>query len=124
MSGVESVPRWWRRNGERFEHIGEKGTVYSFTTTHTPNSLDPNPITIALIMLDIKPKADETKKHERHAFRSQLILVQLTETDAKHPKLEIGSRVELVPRKLVEPDGERGIIVYRVKGRLIREGEK
>jgi uncharacterized OB-fold protein len=77
-----------------------KGEVYSYTTIYDPpEGYEGNaPYTVALIKLEEGP----------------LITAQLTDVD--NGKVEIGTPVEMVTRKLRE-DGERGMLVYGYKFR-------
>jgi uncharacterized OB-fold protein len=77
-----------------------KGEVYSYTTVYdAPEGYESNaPYTVALIKLDEGP----------------LVTAQLTDVD--NGKVEIGTPVEMVTRKLRE-DGERGMLVYGYKFR-------
>jgi len=77
-----------------------KGEVYSYTTIYDPpEGYESNaPYTVALIKLEEGP----------------LVTAQLTDVD--NGKVEIGTPVEMVTRKLRE-DGERGMLVYGYKFR-------
>ena len=77
-----------------------KGEVYSYTTIYDPpEGYEGNaPYTVALIKLEEGP----------------LITAQITDVD--NGKVEIGTPVEMVTRKLRE-DGERGMLVYGYKFR-------
>ncbi len=77
-----------------------KGEVYSFTTIYdAPEGYEGlTPYTVALIRLEEGP----------------LVTAQLTDVD--NGKVEIGTPVEMVTRKLRE-DGDKGIIVYGYKFR-------
>jgi len=77
-----------------------KGEVYSYTTIYDPpEGYEGNaPYTVALIKLEEGP----------------LVTAQLTDVD--NGKVEIGTPVEMVTRKLRE-DGERGMLVYGYKFR-------
>jgi len=79
-----------------------KGEVYSYTTIYDPpEGYESNaPYTVALIKLEEGP----------------LITAQLTDVD--NGKVEIGTPVEMVTRKLRE-DGERGMLVYGYKFRPV-----
>jgi uncharacterized OB-fold protein len=79
-----------------------KGEVYSYTTIYDPpEGYEGNaPYTVALIKLEEGP----------------LITAQLTDVD--NGKVEIGTPVEMVTRKLRE-DGERGMLVYGYKFRPV-----
>jgi uncharacterized protein len=77
-----------------------KGEVYSFTTIYdAPEGYEGmTPYTVALVKLAEGP----------------LITAQLTDVD--NGKVEIGTPVEMVTRKLRE-DGDRGMLVYGYKFR-------
>ena len=77
-----------------------KGEVYSFTTIYdAPEGYEGmTPYTVALIKLAEGP----------------LVTAQLTDTD--NGKVDIGTPVEMVTRKLRE-DGDRGMLVYGYKFR-------
>ena len=77
-----------------------KGEVYSYTTVYdAPEGYEANtPYTVALIKLEEGP----------------LVTAQLTDVD--NGKVEIGTPVEMVTRKLRE-DGKRGMLVYGYKFR-------
>ena len=77
-----------------------KGEVYSYTTVYdAPEGYETNtPYTVALIKLEEGP----------------LVTAQLTDVD--NGKVEIGTPVEMVTRKLRE-DGKRGMLVYGYKFR-------
>ena len=77
-----------------------KGEVYSYTTIYDPpEGYEGNaPYTVALIKLEEGP----------------LVTAQITDVD--NGKVEIGTPVEMVTRKLRE-DGERGMLVYGYKFR-------
>ena len=79
-----------------------KGEVFSYTTVYDPpEGYEANaPYTVALIKLEEGP----------------LITAQLTDVD--NGKVEIGTPVEMVTRKLRE-DGERGMLVYGYKFRPV-----
>lgn len=77
-----------------------KGEVFSYTTIYdAPEGYEENtPYTVALIKLEEGP----------------LVTAQLTDVD--NGKVEIGTPVEMVTRKLRE-DGDRGMLVYGYKFR-------
>src|SRR5438105_11318235 len=77
-----------------------KGEVYSFTTVYdAPEGYEGTaPYTVALIKLDEGP----------------LVTAQLTDVD--NGKVDIGTPVEMVTRKLRE-DGDRGMLIYGYKFR-------
>ena len=77
-----------------------KGEVFSYTTIYDPpEGYEGNaPYTVALIKLEEGP----------------LVTAQLTDVD--NGKVEIGTPVEMVTRKLRE-DGDRGMLVYGYKFR-------
>ena len=79
-----------------------KGEVFSYTTVYdAPEGYEGNaPYTVALIKLEEGP----------------LVTAQLTDVD--NGKVEIGTPVEMVTRKLRE-DGERGMLVYGYKFRPV-----
>jgi uncharacterized OB-fold protein len=78
-----------------------KGEVFSYTTVYDPpEGYESNaPYTVALIKLEEGP----------------LVTAQLTDVD--NGKVEIGTPVEMVTRKLRE-DGDRGMLVYGYKFRI------
>lgn len=84
-----------------YKFSGE-GKVYSFTTIYdAPEGYEGmTPYTVALIKLAEGP----------------LVTAQLTDVD--NGKVEIGTPVEMVTRKLRE-DGDRGILVYGYKFRPV-----
>lgn len=77
-----------------------KGQIYSFTTIYdAPEGYEGmTPYTVALVKLEEGP----------------LVTAQLTDVD--NGKVEIGTPVEMVTRKLRE-DGDRGMLVYGYKFR-------
>lgn len=77
-----------------------KGEVYSYTTIYdAPEGYEGTaPYTVALVKLEEGP----------------LVTAQLTDVD--NGKVEIGTPVEMVTRKLRE-DGDRGMLVYGYKFR-------
>jgi len=77
-----------------------KGEVYSYTTIYdAPEGYEGTaPYTVALVKLEEGP----------------LVTAQLTDVD--NGKVEIGTLVEMVTRKLRE-DGDRGMLVYGYKFR-------
>ena len=77
-----------------------KGEVYSYTTIYdAPEGYEgTTPYTVALVKLEEGP----------------LVTAQLTDVDNR--KVNIGTPVEMVTRKLRE-DGERGMLVYGYKFR-------
>jgi hypothetical protein len=77
-----------------------KGEVYSYTTIYdAPEGYEgTTPYTVALVKLEEGP----------------LVTAQLTDVD--NGKVDIGTPVEMVTRKLRE-DGDRGILVYGYKFR-------
>ncbi|HLE27460.1 MAG TPA: Zn-ribbon domain-containing OB-fold protein [Anaerolineales bacterium] len=79
-----------------------KGEVYSYTTVYdAPEGYEANaPYTVALIRLEEGP----------------IVTAQLTDMD--NGKVEIGTPVEMVTRKLRE-DGDRGMLVYGYKFRPV-----
>ena len=78
-----------------------RGEVYSFTTVYdAPAGYEENaPYTVALIRLNEGP----------------MVTAQLT--DLENRKVEIGTPVEMVTRKLRNDGGERGMLVYGYKFR-------
>lgn len=127
------VSRYWRLQRQRYGLVGEvcphcdekmfpprdlcahcgeeakepykfsgKGEVYSYTTVYdAPEGFeDGSPYTVALIRLAEGP----------------LVTAQLTDVD--NGKVEIGTPVEMVTRKLRE-DGNKGMLVYGYKFRLV-----
>lgn len=79
-----------------------KGEVYSYTTIYdAPEGYEGTaPYTVALVKLEEGP----------------LVTAQLTDVD--NGKVEIGTPVEMVTRKLRE-DGDRGMLVYGYKFRPV-----
>lgn len=79
------------------------GEVYSYTTIYEPPAgYEENaPYTVALIRLDEGP----------------LVTAQLTDLGDK--PIEIGTRVEMVTRRLRQDGDERGLIVYGYKFRPV-----
>lgn len=126
------IPRHWRLRKQRYSLIGEvcphcqaklfpprdvcpqcgeeartlyqfsgRGEVYSYTTVYEPPAgYEENvPYTVAIIKLEEGP----------------LVTAQLT--DFGDEKVEIGTPVEMVTRRLRSDGDERGIIVYGYKFR-------
>lgn len=126
------IPRHWRLRKQRYGLVGEvcphcdaklfpprdvcpecgeeaktiynfsgRGEVYSFTTVYEPPAgYEENaPYTVALVKLEEGP----------------LITAQLT--DLEEGKVEIGTPVEMVTRRLRQDGDERGLIVYGYKFR-------
>lgn len=79
-----------------------KGSVYSFTTvSDAPTGFEESaPYTVAIVQLDEGP----------------LVTAQLTDLE-KH-KVEIGTPVEMVTRKL-RSEGDRGMLIYGYKFRPV-----
>lgn len=80
-----------------------RGEVYSFTTIYEPPAgyEETSPYTVALVKLDEGP----------------LVTAQLTDLGDK--PIEIGTRVEMVTRRLRQDSDERGLIVYGYKFRPV-----
>jgi len=78
-----------------------RGEVYSYTTVYdAPAGYEENaPYTVALVKLDEGP----------------MITAQLTDMDGKN--ISIGTKVEMVTRKLRDDGDERGMLVYGYKFR-------
>jgi len=78
-----------------------RGEVYSYTTVYEPPAgyEENSPYTVALVKLEEGP----------------LVTAQLTDL-GDHP-VEIGTRVEMVTRRLRQDGDERGMIVYGYKFR-------
>lgn len=126
------IPRHWRLRKQRYGLVGEvcphceaklfpprdvcpdcgkeaktafnfsgRGEVYSYTTVYDPPAgYEENaPYTVALIKLEEGP----------------LVTAQLT--DLEGGKVEIGTPVEMVTRKLRSDGDERGLLVYGYKFR-------
>jgi scaffold protein (connect acetoacetyl-CoA thiolase and HMG-CoA synthase) len=126
------IPRHWRLRKQRYGLVGEvcphcdaklfpprdicpecgqeaktaynfsgRGEVYSFTTVYEPPAgFEENaPYTVALVKLEEGP----------------LITAQLTDMEGR--KVEIGTPVEMVTRRLRQDGDERGLIVYGYKFR-------
>jgi uncharacterized OB-fold protein len=128
------IPRHWRLRKQRYGLVGEvcphcdaklfpprdicpecgqeaktlykfsgRGEVYSFTTVYEPPAgFEENaPYTVALVKLEEGP----------------LITAQLTDLEGQ--KVEIGTPVEMVTRRLRQDGDERGLIVYGYKFRPV-----
>ncbi len=128
------IPRHWRLRKQRYGLVGEvcphcdaklfpprdvcpecgqeaktlynfsgRGEVYSFTTVYEPPAgFEENaPYTVALVKLEEGP----------------LITAQLTDLGGR--KVEIGTPVEMVTRRLRQDGDERGLIVYGYKFRPV-----
>lgn len=128
------IPRHWRLRKQRYGLVGEvcphceaklfpprdicpecgqeaktlynfsgRGKVYSFTTVYEPPAgYEENaPYTVALVKLEEGP----------------LITAQLTDLEGR--KVEIGTPVEMVTRRLRQDGDERGLIVYGYKFRPV-----
>jgi scaffold protein (connect acetoacetyl-CoA thiolase and HMG-CoA synthase) len=128
------IPRHWRLRKQRYGLVGEvcphcnaklfpprdvcpecgqeaktafnfsgRGEVYSFTTVYEPPAgYEENaPYTVALVKLEEGP----------------MITAQLT--DLEGGKVEIGTPVEMVTRRLRQDGDERGLIVYGYKFRPV-----
>jgi hypothetical protein len=80
-----------------------RGEVYSYTTIYEPPQgyEDQAPYTVALVKLEEGP----------------MVTAQLTDLDKG--KVEIGTPVEMVTRRLREDSNERGIIIYGYKFRPV-----
>ena len=130
------IPRHWRLRKQRYGLVGEvcphceaklfpprdvcpecgkeaktefnfsgRGQVYSYTTIYEPPAgyEEQAPYTVAIIKLEEGP----------------LVTAQLTDLDGR--KVEIGSPVEMVTRKLRSDGDERGLLVYGYKFRPVLE---
>jgi uncharacterized OB-fold protein len=128
------IPRHWRLRKQRYGLVGEvcphcdaklfpprdvcpecgqeaktaynfsgRGEVYSFTTVYEPPAgfEETAPYTVALVKLEEGP----------------LITAQLTDLEGR--KVEIGTPVEMVTRRLHQDGDERGLIVYGYKFRPV-----
>jgi uncharacterized protein len=126
------IPRHWRLRKQRYAMVGEvcphceakifpprdvcpecgqeaktqfnfsgRGEVYSYTTVYDPPAgYEENaPYTVALVKLEEGP----------------MVTAQLTDLD--NGKVEIGTPVEMVTRKLRSDGDERGLLVYGYKFR-------
>jgi uncharacterized OB-fold protein len=82
-----------------------RGEVYSYTTVYDPPAgyEDYAPYTVALVKLEEGP----------------IVTAQLTDLD--NGKVEIGTPVEMVTRRLRSDGDERGLLVYGYKFRPILE---
>jgi uncharacterized OB-fold protein len=82
-----------------------RGEVYSYTTVYEPPAgyEEQAPYTVAIVKLEEGP----------------LVTAQLTDLDGR--KVEIGTPVEMVTRKLRSDGDERGILVYGYKFRPVLE---
>ena len=131
------IPRHWRLRKQRYGLVGEvcphceakifpprdvcpecggeakkpfnfsgKGEVFSYTTIYEPpmGYEEQTPYTVALVKLDEGP----------------LVTAQLTDLD--NGKIEIGTPVEMVTRRLKQDGDERGMIVYGYKFRPVFAG--
>ena len=127
------IPRHWRLRKQRYSLTGEvcphcnaklfpprdicpecgqdaktqfnfsgRGEVYSYTTVYDPPAgfEEQAPYTVALVKLEEGP----------------MVTAQLTDLD-EGQKVEIGTPVEMVTRKLRSDGDERGMIVYGYKFR-------
>ena len=132
------IPRHWRLRKQRYGLVGEvcphcdaklfpprdvcpecgqeaktlynfsgRGKVYSFTTVYEPPAgYEENaPYTVALVKLEEGP----------------LITAQLTDLEGR--KVEIGTPVEMVTRRLRQDGDERGLIVYGYKFRPVLQAQ-
>lgn len=130
------IPRHWRLRKQRYGLVGEvcphceaklfpprdvcpecgqeaktlysfsgRGEVYSFTTVYEPPAgyEESAPYTVALVKLEEGP----------------LVTAQLT--DLEEGKVEIGTPVEMVTRRLRSDGDERGLLVYGYKFRPVLE---
>lgn len=130
------IPRHWRLRKQRYSLVGEvcphceaklfpprdvcpecgqeaktlynfsgRGEVYSYTTVYdAPAGFEEYaPYTVALVKLEEGP----------------LVTAQLTDLEGQ--KVEIGTPVEMVTRKLRSDGDERGLLVYGYKFRPILE---
>lgn len=85
-----------------------RGEVYSYTTVYDPPAgyEDYAPYTVALIKLEEGP----------------IVTAQLTDLD--EGKVEIGTPVEMVTRRLRSDGDERGLLVYGYKFRPVLTGSR
>lgn len=85
-----------------------RGEVYSYTTVYEPPTgyEDYAPYTVALIKLEEGP----------------IVTAQLTDLD--DGKVEIGTPVEMVTRRLRSDGDERGLLVYGYKFRPVLNGSR
>jgi uncharacterized OB-fold protein len=130
------IPRHWRLRKQRYGLVGEvcphceaklfpprdvcpecgqeaktlysfsgRGEVYSYTTVYEPPAgyEEYAPYTVALVKLEEGP----------------LVTAQLT--DLEEGRLEIGTPVEMVTRRLRSDGDERGLLVYGYKFRPVLE---
>jgi hypothetical protein len=130
------IPRHWRLRKQRYGLVGEvcphceaklfpprdvcpecgqeaktlysfsgRGEVYSYTTVYEPPAgyEESAPYTVALVKLEEGP----------------LVTAQLT--DLEEGKVEIGTPVEMVTRRLRSDGDERGLLVYGYKFRPVLE---
>ena len=130
------IPRHWRLRKQRYGLVGEvcphceaklfpprdvcpecgqeaktlysfsgRGEVYSYTTVYEPPAgyEESAPYTVALVKLEEGP----------------LVTAQLT--DLEEGRLEIGTPVEMVTRRLRSDGDERGLLVYGYKFRPVLE---
>jgi hypothetical protein len=128
------IPRHWRLRQQRYSLVGEvcphcqaklfpprdvcpecgqeartpykfsgHGEVYSYTTVYDPPAgfEEAAPYTVAIVKLDEGP----------------MLTAQLTDLDGQ--KVEIGTPVEMVTRKLRNDGDERGMVVYGYKFRPV-----
>jgi hypothetical protein len=128
------IPRHWRLRKQRYSLVGEvcphcqaklfpprdvcpecgqeaktpyqfsgRGEVYSYTTVYDPPAgfEEAAPYTVALVKLEEGP----------------VVTAQLTDLEGQ--KVEIGTQVEMVTRKLRNDGDERGMIVYGYKFRPV-----
>ncbi len=128
------IPRHWRLRKQRYNLVGEvcphcqaklfpprdvcpecgqeaktpyqfsgRGEVYSYTTVYDPPAgfEEAAPYTVALVKLEEGP----------------VVTAQLTDLEGQ--KVEIGTQVEMVTRKLRNDGDERGMIVYGYKFRPV-----
>lgn len=131
------IPRHWRLRKQRYALVGEvcphcdaklfpprdvcpecggeartpyqfsgRGEVYSYTTIYDPPAgyEDNAPYTVALVKLEEGP----------------LVTAQLT--DLGDEKVQIGTPVEMVTRRLRQDGDERGMIIYGYKFRPVLAG--
>jgi len=130
------IPRHWRLRKQRYGLVGEvcphceaklfpprdvcpecgqeaktlysfsgRGEVYSYTTVYEPPAgyEESAPYTVALVKLEEGP----------------LVTAQLTDLD--EGRVEIGTPVEMVTRRLRSDGDERGLLVYGYKFRPVLE---
>lgn len=100
---------------------GDLGSVYSYTIViYPPKGFEEQaPYPLAIIDLDkgLRVEAQLTD----FPTRKELWFVDGKEREVEVPNIKIGTKVEMVTRKL-RADGETGIIVYGYKFRPLLQG--